>query len=245
MQWNLHCCMTRILYTTYSPLNHTPLLEQKFMLRYHCSTALAEVTMKRAFSGASEAPPAAKRKPTAASGHWSTQLLASMQDPEKVVKSDEMTVTIKDAYPKAVHHYLVLPKENIANLRSLNTSHIKLLRHMLRCGEQLEEELKSKNPSLRFRHGYHAVPSMARLHMHVISQDFDSACLKTKKHWNSFTSEFFKDAKDIIRILETNGKIDLDKEKYEALLKLPLKCHVCHAELPNMPKLKAHIQKHK
>ena len=202
--------------------------------------------MKRAFSGANDTDqtPAAKRKPAAGSGHWSAQLLASMQDPGMVVQSDEMTVTIKDAYPKARHHYLVLPKENIANLRSLDRSHVKLLRHMLRCGEELEEELKSKNPSIRFRHGYHAVPSMARLHMHVISQDFDSICLKTKKHWNSFTSDFFTDAKDIIRILETSGKIALDKGKYEALLKLPLECHVCHVELPNMPKLKAHIQKH-
>ena len=32
------------------------------------------------------------------------------------------------------------------------------------------------------------------LHLHVISQDFDSPCLKTKKHWHSFTSEFFLDS---------------------------------------------------
>ena len=30
--------------------------------------------------------------------------------------------------------------------------------------------------------------------MHVISQDFDSASLKTKKHWNSFTTAYFVDA---------------------------------------------------
>lgn len=30
------------------------------------------------------------------------------------------------------------------------------------------------------------------LHMHVISQDFKSECLKTKKHWNSFTTDFFQ-----------------------------------------------------
>lgn len=30
--------------------------------------------------------------------------------------------------------------------------------------------------------------------MHVISQDFSSSCLKTKKHWNSFTTEYFVDA---------------------------------------------------
>lgn len=29
------------------------------------------------------------------------------------------------------------------------------------------------------------------MHLHVISQDFDSPCLKNKKHWNSFTTEYF------------------------------------------------------
>lgn len=39
--------------------------------------------------------------------------------------------------------------------------------------------------------GYHAMPSMQRLHLHVISTDFNSPCLKTKYHWNSFTTPFF------------------------------------------------------
>ena len=34
----------------------------------------------------------------------------------------------------------------------------------------------------------------SQLHMHVISQDFDSPSLKTKKHWNSFTTEYFVDS---------------------------------------------------
>jgi len=34
----------------------------------------------------------------------------------------------------------------------------------------------------------------SQLHMHVISQDFNSASLKTKKHWNSFTTEYFIDS---------------------------------------------------
>ena len=34
----------------------------------------------------------------------------------------------------------------------------------------------------------------SHLHMHVISQDFDSPCLKTKKHWNSFTTSYFVDS---------------------------------------------------
>ena len=200
--------------------------------------------MKRALTeAAGAASSSAKRKP-AGSGHWSMQLLASMDNPEMVVQSDERTVTIKDGYPKAKHHYLVLTRENLSSLKSLDSSHVGLLKHMLKNGQELVEKVKAKEPSLRFRCGYHAVPSMVRLHMHVISQDFDSPCLKNKKHWNSFTSEFFVDAEEVISILESKGKVDLDKARYEAMLKLPLKCHVCHVELPNMPNLKKHILKH-
>lgn len=31
----------------------------------------------------------------------------------------------------------------------------------------------------------------SHVHLHVISQDFDSPCLKNKKHWNSFTTGYF------------------------------------------------------
>ena len=177
-------------------------------------------------------------------GHWSMKLVASMEDPKLVVKSDELTVTIKDAYPKAKHHYLVLPKENIPSLRSLKPSHLSLMKHILETGKALEEDLKANDLSLVFRHGYHASPSMSRLHMHVISQDFDSPCLKNKKHWNSFTSDFFRDAEDVISTLETKGRVDFGQSKFEEMLKLPLKCHVCHTPLQNIPKLKEHIRKH-
>jgi len=45
--------------------------------------------------------------------------------------------------------------------------------------------------------GFHARPSMQRLHLHVISTDFISPHLKTKDHWNSFTTPFFLHASGI------------------------------------------------
>jgi aprataxin len=80
--------------------------------------------------------------------------------------------------------------------------------------------------------------------MHIISQDFDSEALKTKKHWNSFTTKFFIDAEKFLAKLEDKGVIQFSKEKYEEMLKGPLKCHKCAIELQNMPQLKTHIQKH-
>ena len=100
-------------------------------------------------------------------------------------------------------------------------------------------------PQYQFRYGFHAQPSMARLHMHVVSQDFDSDCLKHKKHWNSFTTEFFVDAEDIISSLEEKGRVEVfDKAKCDSLLKRQLRCHVCGQEQSNLPRLKAHIKQH-
>ena len=176
--------------------------------------------------------------------HWSMKLLDTMKDPNMIVKEDDNVVIIKDAYPKAKHHFLVLPRDSISSLRALNSSHVSLLQHMLELGKSLESELTAKDSSVRFQHGYHAVPSMARLHMHIISRDFNSPCLKTKKHWNSFTTEFFLPAEDVIGRLQTHGKVEVDKARYEEILKSPLKCHVCNASCQNMPKLKDHILRH-
>ena len=178
------------------------------------------------------------------SGHWSMKLHQSMQDPNLVVESDSLTVTIKDAFPKARHHYLVLPKEHITSLKSLTAKHFDLLKHMNERGQSLIKRLVDDNPDLEFRCGYHAVPSMNQLHMHIISQDFDSSFLKTKKHWNSFTSDFFIDSQCIIDMLKTCNKVELDQTKYEHLLKSNLRCHKCSCSLKTMPALKLHIKTH-
>lgn len=181
------------------------------------------------------------RKKAKSSGHWNMSLLRSMEDPNLVVESDSLTVTIKDAFPKAKHHYLILPKERINSLPSLTAQHVDLLKHMDERSQSLIKRLVDKNPNLEFRHGYHAIPSMTQLHMHIISQDFDSPFLKTKKHWNSFTSDFFIDSQCIIDMLKAQGKIEFDQRKYEGLLKSDLQCHRCHCSLKTMPALKLHI----
>jgi aprataxin len=67
--------------------------------------------------------------------------------------------------------------------------------------------LASDGFGLKFRIGFHAIPSMRQLHMHVISQDFDSDHLKNKKHWNSFTTNFFVDADFLISKLASKGSV--------------------------------------
>ncbi|XP_006863086.1 PREDICTED: aprataxin isoform X2 [Chrysochloris asiatica] len=128
-------------------------------------------------------------------GHWSQGLKISMQDPKMQVYKDEQVVVIKDKYPKARHHWLVLPWTSISSLKAVTQEHLELLKHMHAVGEKMAADCAASS-KLRFRLGYHAIPSMSQVHLHVISQDFDSPCLKNKKHWNSFNTEYFIESRE-------------------------------------------------
>ncbi|KAJ3614883.1 hypothetical protein NHX12_018452 [Muraenolepis orangiensis] len=197
---------------------------------------------RKSASGEAEdsgAPLNAKEK----QGFWSHGLKATMQDPNMQVYKDDKVVVIKDKYPKARYHWLVLPWESIPNMKALRgEEHGELLRHMQQVGERMVTQCKD-SPALRFRCGYHAIPSMSHIHLHVISQDFDSPALKNKKHWNSFTTDYFIESQDVIQMLEKSGKVTV-KEGTSEMLNLPLRCHVCHKESATIPSLKDHLKTH-
>lgn len=159
-----------------------------------------------------------KRKPKTISSdatvpkkhHWAMGLLVSMEDPQYKVKEDDKVTVIKDKYPKAQYHYLVIPKADIPSLWHIKKENEDLLIYMHCVAEDLIRQHKESEflyvlqvvtvilfcivilfYVISRSIGYHAVPSMQRLHLHVISTDFNSPCLKTKYHWNSFTTPFF------------------------------------------------------
>ncbi|GFO47443.1 Aprataxin [Plakobranchus ocellatus] len=142
---------------------------------------------------------------------------------------------------RALFHFLVLPRQKIPSLKSITPNDLPLLNHIQKKGEEIA---KRANEELKFRFGYHAVPSMSHLHMHVISQDFNSPCLKTKKHWNSFTSAYFVDSEDVIKQIRQKGQFSPDVNRMNDLLKSELRCHVCKRLFPTIPSLKAHIVMH-
>ncbi|XP_014814727.1 PREDICTED: aprataxin isoform X2 [Calidris pugnax] len=175
-------------------------------------------------------------------GHWSQGLKSSMQDPKMQVYKDEKTVVIKDKYPKARYHWLILPWDPISSLKSVTRDHLELLEHMHSVGQKMIEQCPARE-SLEFRLGYHAIPSMSQLHLHVISQDFDSPALKTKKHWNSFTTDYFLNSEDVIEMIRSKGKVTV-KDHVSELLTSPLRCHRCKQQLSTIPQLKEHLKKH-
>ncbi|XP_028382933.2 aprataxin isoform X5 [Phyllostomus discolor] len=175
-------------------------------------------------------------------GHWSQGLKISMQDPKMQVYKDEQVVVIKDKYPKARHHWLVLPWASISSLKAVTREHLELLKHMHAVGEKVIADVAGSS-KLRFRLGYHAIPSMSHVHLHVISQDFDSPCLKNKKHWNSFNTEYFLESQAVIAMVQEAGRVTV-RDGMPELLKLPLRCHECQQLLPSIPQLKEHLRKH-
>lgn len=188
------------------------------------------------------------KKPASIS-HWSQGLQTSMTDAASIVDEDDTIVVIRDKFPKARNHFLVLPKDasyrNLHVLRKDERGHTQMLRHMREKGAELAKRLKAEDPQLKFRLGYHASPSMSPLHLHVISQDFDSPCLKHKKHWNSFTTDFFREATAVEAELAETGEVaKWDPHLLDALLKTDLKCHECREPFKTIPALKSHLKKH-
>ncbi|RKP09557.1 hypothetical protein THASP1DRAFT_28659 [Thamnocephalis sphaerospora] len=162
-----------------------------------------------------------------------------------------------------------MPRIAVDGLHSLERSHLPLLQQMLACGRRLASEAyllqKSAvgNDELRlkcanvdddddvegsprteihlnvpgFVAGFHARPSMR--------SDLYSTNVKTKRHYNSFATDFFRPVENVLQTLERNGRIEMfPQERCEALLKQPLVCHRCALPLANMPKLREHLKEH-
>lgn len=57
-------------------------------------------------------------------------LVVAINDPAVCLYSDEFLVIIADEFPKSLHHYLVMPKEDIQDVNSLDVHHVPKLIYM-------------------------------------------------------------------------------------------------------------------
>ncbi|XP_046438058.1 aprataxin-like isoform X1 [Daphnia pulex] len=184
-------------------------------------------------------------KSTSGKHFWKSGLTHAMNDSENIVESTDSLVIIKDKYQKANFHYLIMPKDvQLNSPQKLTNLNLHLLKDMQQKAQVLINDL---HPKAKFKIGFHAKPSMDHLHLHVISTDFVSSCMKTKKHWNSFNTEHFLNLSDLITELEEKGNLDdyypNDKD-IELYLKKPLRCNQCPFEAKTMPSLKTHLDAH-
>lgn len=161
---------------------------------------------------------------------------------------DEHHLIIKDMFPKAKVHMLVLPRQRIDRVTDLSgPGGIKTVEQLVERANWLLERLKTESPILEFKMGFHVIPSILQLHLHVISQDFCSPALKKKNHWNSFTTRFFIPPEQVISAINAKGSFALtpqDRTMYEAMLKRDLRCNQCKDTPKTMPALKKHLEDH-
>ncbi|TCD68898.1 hypothetical protein EIP91_009448 [Steccherinum ochraceum] len=118
------------------------------------------------------------------------------------------------------------------------------------CVKEIEEEMiRMYGFKWDIWIGFHPVPSMEHLHLHIISADLCSTALKNKKHYNSFHPKhgFFLDLSEVLEWLDAEQtffemKAQLNPAEYEPFLKEDLVCFKCHKLFKNIPKLKEHLQ---
>lgn len=178
---------------------------------------------------------------TAHASPWATKLLGYLKDPALNPSTeyfDDNFVVIRDAFPKARQHYLLLPRKRI-ELNQLTKSDIPMLEAMVEIQDKF---LQGKTE--KFRVGFHSVPSMAQLHLHMITDDFCSSALKTKKHYLSFTTRFFMPIEEVLDSLQSGTFSPTVLHSRLDLLKGKLECIHCSQILSNIPKLKDHLEQH-
>ncbi|EAN96789.1 hypothetical protein C3747_47g86 [Trypanosoma cruzi] len=167
-----------------------------------------------------------------------------------VIYKDTQCIVVNDAFPKSRLHCLVLPLDlSLHSLSALRIQHVPLLRHLMDVADRYVQFLRkdasgSDFASLSFATGFHSLPSLPHLHMHLISLDFDSPYLKKKKHYNSFATPFFLPADSVVEDLERNKCITLNQDVVglKRMEEQELSCLWCGRVEAGMPQLKAHLR---
>ena len=217
-------------------------------------------------------PPSVSKTAAKTGGGWRDALSAMAADPAAfqrrgaVLFFDDELVVARDAYPKSRTHLLVLARDTrlTEGPKAMRSADAALVRRMARVGAAHARTLAASSPPrefendaerFRFRCGFHASPSMRTAHMHVVSGDLRGVGMKTRRHWNSFATSFFKEAEETARDLEresiaessisgdaSEGGTRWDVAELERVVAMtPLRCHKCgDGPFPTMPKLFAH-----
>jgi aprataxin len=185
-----------------------------------------------------------------------------------VFANTEDFLVLYDLYPKAKIHLILIPKLNFLEIKSDEMNSIcdvfkkyssqpivlvDKLSKLIALANLVKESLLSPGSKawtngflkkgININLGFHAEPSLRQLHLHIISDDFDSPCLKTKTHWLSFTSNFFINL-SIVEDKLKNGDISLAGLTPHFDSGQAIRCHrhKCSSVLfKDMPSLKRHL----
>lgn len=190
------------------------------------------------------------------------QLVARARRGERdaaVLYADEAHLVLYDAFPKSeVHLLIVSTHQALFGTSPLAFTAVQLapLRELAACAQWMERSLRhlgSLGPDVDLLVGFHAVPSIRPTHLHLVSGDFRGRGLKTRKHWNSFHTDFFLRLSDVVLDLQEGRSIArrfaeagdalVAQQGAQQRLKGTMRCAVCAnpEELVNMAAVFAHV----
>ena len=194
---------------------------------------------------------------------WRDGLYDILSRTEKNVENDAIIlvknakfVCTYDMFPKAKFHLLLMCRNyaanrsclmNVKTLNDLTKEHLDELREFHNFAKSIAAALISRDNSTTFRIGYHSIPSMHPLHLHIISSDLDSPCITRRKHVVSFTTRFFVTTDEVENHLESSFVESLSmtirtQRAQDVLDSTPLECQYCARAAINLPDFKRHNQ---
>ena len=95
--------------------------------------------------------------------------IISGEMPAEKVFENERILVIKDLFPRAPVHLLIMPKKEIPNLQSLAKDDLPLISEIFEIGQQLAKENGIENGyRMIVNNGAEAGQSVSHLHFHLI-----------------------------------------------------------------------------
>lgn len=124
--------------------------------------------------------------------------------PHDIIYYNEEVIILKDLFPKSKVHLLVMPRDAELSKQTpqqafSNARNIEWIKPYLEMGKDLAIKEFNKNwkgktvgdgDDVELIVCCHSVPSLNNLHIHILTDDLSSPCMKNRKHYNSFKTKF-------------------------------------------------------
>lgn len=96
------------------------------------------------------------------------QKIIDREIPADFVYEDEQCVAIKDIYPKAPIHLLVIPRKDIPSVNELEEEDGDLMAHLIFVARQLAKQYKCEGYRLQLNVGEKGGQVIFHLHLHLM-----------------------------------------------------------------------------
>ena len=95
--------------------------------------------------------------------------IISEKAPSEKLYEDDVCIVIKDKYPAAPVHFLVLPKEHIDSISDISEFHISLIGHLVYVAKNIAKDKKLKGYKLLWNVNKEGGQVVFHIHLHILA----------------------------------------------------------------------------